>query len=155
MSYLNTTSFDYNYDNSCVFQNQQHKIFDDVLNMMMIDDSKKDIELFEELLGIETNLKFHISKWTNGQEAINALKSRYVTNPHLIVLDLNMPSINGIRTLYNLQEVAKSRSIPIVIHSSEKNFDKQKEVQKLNASAFFTKPVDTQMFEAFVLGKEI
>jgi two-component system response regulator len=65
--------------------------------------------------------------------------------PSLLILDLNMPKINGLELLSTLKQDAKTKNIPIVIFStSRNNLDKEK-VLKLGADDFITKPFSFDM----------
>lgn len=143
--------------------NQEYFIFDKLnintsnhpINIMIIDDSKKDIELFEELLSFHKGLNFTLSKWTNSHEAIIALEYGQVTLPDLIVLDLIMPSMNGKMILKRLKEIAKVKKIPVIIHSSMGNLENVRSAQSLDANAFFAKPLNASVFSSYLKGKQV
>jgi chemotaxis family two-component system response regulator PixH len=127
---------------------------DSNLNFMIIDDNKRDIQLFEDLLSLESNLKFSLSKWTNSHDAIAALESKQIS-PDLIILDLVMPCMNGKMILKHLKSIPFLIETPIVIHSSMNNFENTMSVNQLGAHAFFSKPLNVELFESFVLGDDI
>ena len=65
--------------------------------------------------------------------------------PSLLILDLNMPKVNGLELLTQLKSNKKTRNIPVVILSTSKNnYDKEK-VLKLGADEFITKPISFDM----------
>jgi response regulator RpfG family c-di-GMP phosphodiesterase len=143
-------------ENSNIFKYADFSMSDNkIMNIMIIDDNKKDIDLFEELLSVESNLKFNLSKYTNSHEAIVLLEHKQISTPDLIVLDLVMPTTNGHMILKRLKEVSSLQSIPVAIHSSMSNYENTLKSHNLEAHAFFSKPLNVEMFEAFILGKNI
>jgi CheY-like chemotaxis protein len=119
---------------------------------MMIDDNKKDMKLFEDLLRFESGVKFSLSKWTNSHDALAALEARQVS-PDLIVLDLVMPCMNGKMILKYLKNLNHVKDIPVMIYSSMHNYENTMAVGQLEAHAFFAKPLNTELFEEFLLRK--
>lgn len=75
----------------------------------------------------------------NGQEAINMLS--YQPNlPCLIILDLNMPVLNGIQTLKVLSEDPKYQKIAKVILTTSDSDDNKKMSYSNGAADYFVKP---------------
>lgn len=138
-----------------IFQPLKLNIRDHSLNMMIIDDSKKDIELFKDLLSNDSSLNFTLTSWLNAHEAIIALEYGQIFPPDIVILDLVMPSINGKMVLGRLKEISKVKNIPVIIHSSLNNYENAKDVQSLDAHAFFAKPLNTSVFASYILDKEI
>lgn len=128
-------------------------IFKDEYNFIIIDDKKKDMDLFECLVRNETNLAFRLTRFFDVQKAFHALESKIV-EPDLIILDLVMPGMNGNMVLKHLKLSEPTCAIPVVIHSSMSYYGNIKNVVHLDAHAFFPKPVDPHAFEQFVMGHE-
>ena len=136
----------------------RHHIFRDInlpalerLNIMMIDDNKKDINLVHDLLSAESSLNFRFSGYTNSHDALTYLATS--GSPDLIILDLVMPSVNGKMVLRRLKEVSRTRNIPVIIHSSMDKYNNIIETCRLEAHAFFAKPLDIEAFESLVLNQ--
>lgn len=122
-------------------------------NFMIIDDNKKDIELFEDLLLAETQLKFSLSKCLNPSEAMDMLEKKHI-KPDIIFLDLIMPNINGAILIKKLKASAFTKTIPIIIHSSMNNYENIKKIALLDgAIAFFAKPINAIALETYLLKK--
>ena len=71
--------------------------------------------------------------------------------PYLIILDLNMPRLDGFETLAYLRAHPHYRDIPVVIlTTSEADVDRQR-ARELGADLFLTKPIDSQALGQAVL----
>lgn len=78
---------------------------------------------------------------TNGAELLKALnKTSFL--PSLILLDVNMPFLNGLETLTLIRRNSNYDSVPIVmLTTSSDNADRER-AYELKASEFITKPTD-------------
>jgi len=79
---------------------------------------------------------------TSGDEVLNYLNisRRTAQLPDLILLDLNMPKLDGRTILKLLKTDPETRAIPVVILTTSKEKTDEKSVFELGASGFFTKP---------------
>jgi CheY-like chemotaxis protein len=64
----------------------------------------------------------------------------YGNCPSLLILDLNMPRVNGIELLLTLKKDSNTKNIPIVILSTSRNELDREKVLRLGADDFITKP---------------
>ena len=111
------------------------------------DDDLDDLELVKDAFAqYSTNVE--VLTATDGSKALsylNNLKNCDVL-PCLIILDVNMPVINGKETLLRLREIEHFQNVPVVLFTTssqpiDKNF-----AQKYNAG-FITKPIDVKQME--------
>lgn len=102
-----------------------------------IDDQYLIKSAFQEVR-LEEKLQFAI----NGKEVINYLEniSDDAELPGLIVLDVNMPLMDGIETLKILKSSLRYRHIPVVMFSTSKNPADEKRSRDLGAVEFVSKP---------------
>lgn len=115
------------------------------MHLHIIEDNVGDIiierELFEEI-----NPEIFITTSSNGLEAINFLvhssKDDSKRLPDGILLDLNMPVMNGLQFLDNTKEWNSKKNIPIIVLSSSSAPSDIQKAYKNNCTAFFTKPSD-------------
>lgn len=70
----------------------------------------------------------------------DGLKKPEFKYPSLLILDLNMPKVNGLELLRHLKSSKKTRNIPVVILSTSKSDHDKEKVLKLGADEFITKP---------------
>lgn len=107
------------------------------LNILLVEDDEVDAEA---LLRAFRKERIRAS-WTvvkNGLEALACLRSAPVANrlfrPHIILLDINMPQMNGIEFLRELrQDDALKSSIVFVLTTSNRDEDKREAYNKLIA----------------------
>lgn len=123
------------------------------LEILIIDDSKKDLNLLYELLAHESGLNPTVHAYNNSHDALTDLESGLV-KPTVIITDLVMPGINGKIVLNRLKSLVKTKNIPVIVHSSMNTYEYVSRVNELEAHAFFAKPMDVGAFVHYVFGKE-
>ena len=111
------------------------------------DDDLDDLDLVKEAFA-QYSKNVEVLTATDGSKALAYLSNlkKYDTLPCLIILDVNMPVINGKETLLRLREMEHFQDIPIVLFTTssqplDKNF-----ARKYNAG-FITKPIDVKQME--------
>lgn len=120
----------------------------DMPNILLIEDNVDDYEA--AVRSLKRNHFVNPIHWCqNGEEALNYLfkqgnysKSRDVKMPDLILLDLNMPGIDGIEVLKRLKNDSHLRSIPVVILTTSKDSKDIEKCYDMGASTYIQKPVD-------------
>lgn len=110
-----------------------------LLNILLIEDDSIEIMKFNRV--INSFEKTHtILVARNGEEAINLLKTKtQVIN--LIVLDLNMPKINGIDFLKFIKKDNKFRFIPAIILTTSNNSKDILECYEIGIAGYILKPL--------------
>ena len=78
----------------------------------------------------------------NGELAMKFLNTAVEHNnpPSLVVLDLNMPLLNGTQTLREIRSHQKLKDVPVIIYSTSLNLIEMEECRKLGANSYITKP---------------
>lgn len=92
-------------------------------HIMLADDDRDDIELFQSAVK-ECSLNIKVSAAGDGQMLIELLVKESV--PDFIVLDLNMPRMNGFDCLIAIRKNRKYNGVPVIIFStssSQKDID--------------------------------
>lgn len=124
------------------------------IKIIMVEDDDGHARLIEKNLrrsGI-TNELIHFS---NGRTVLDYLRSKTIdTNYHkkvLLLLDLNLPEIDGFEVLQNLQSYDDTKKIPVIIMTTTNNPKEVDRCYELGCSMYINKPVDYQNFsEALV-----
>jgi CheY-like chemotaxis protein len=108
---------------------------DDVVDQMSVQRSFKDLKIVHRL-GIKEN----------GVEALEHLRYKSAVRPFLILLDLNMPKMNGLEFLRELRKDEDLKMLPVVVLTSSKEERDRIESFGLNVAGYMIKPVDYQDF---------
>ena len=119
------------------------------IDILLAEDSPGDAELAKEALE-ESNLKNRLYTVVDGQEALDFLykKGEYknVPRPDLILLDLNMPKVDGREVLKVVKDDEHLRSIPIVILTTSRAEEDIVKTYNLHANCFISKPLNLDKF---------
>ena len=108
-------------------------------NILYADDDTDDRAWVAEACKI-LNCSLNISFVENGRQVLNYLKSQLNALPSLIVLDLNMPEMDGRQTLKYLKSNPFYKEIPVAIVSTSANKIDKDACKRLGASLYITKP---------------
>lgn len=108
--------------------------------VLVVDDDLEDhmilLEYFTEM-GKHEYVKF----MTNGQQVIEYLELLDVISlPNLIVLDLNMPLLNGTQTLIHIKRDVRFKHIPVIIFSTSTNENEKRKCLSFGAVDYLVKP---------------
>jgi len=108
---------------------------DDTVDAMTVKRALKELHVLNPLVRV-----------ANGEEALVYLRDESKEKPCVILLDLNMPKMNGIEFLKLAKADEKLRRIPaIVLTTSKDDQDRFKSFQ-LSVAGFIVKPVDYLKF---------
>jgi len=123
------------------------------IDVLLVEDSPGDVRLTKEALR-DSNRAIHMHVACDGVEAMAFLRREGVhagaPRPHLILLDLNLPRMDGREVLAHIKADDDLKTIPtIILTTSEAEADITKSYQ-LQANCFLTKPVQLDEFESVV-----
>lgn len=121
-----------------------------VCNILYADDDADDHYFLTESI-TSSGLPANIVSVGNGEEAIHYLQRTDPQSlPSLIVLDLNMPRLNGTQTLSYLKAHPQYAGIPVVMLSTSANTEDKKQCQQIGAASYFVKPRYMSGYETLV-----
>ncbi|MGN6400468.1 MAG: response regulator [Flavisolibacter sp.] len=109
--------------------------------VLHIDDDEEDRELFQEaLLKLDATIK--VQQAGSGKAALSFLKqSKEIGNlPCLIILDINMPGMNGKEVLKEIKKDQELASLPLILFTTSPESTYREFVKKENVQ-FITKPL--------------
>lgn len=110
--------------------------------VLWVDDDADDLMMINHVL---SEMRHHVNlvEAGNGKEALDHLKNLLDQEviPCLIVLDLNMPGMDGKQTLQNIRSHKQYQAIPIVVFTTSDRPTDIAFCKQYNAP-FFTKPID-------------
>jgi CheY-like chemotaxis protein len=118
----------------------------DIKNLLLVDDDL-DYRFFFSRALERVDGSVVLSAAIDGREALAKLP---VVLPDLIVLDYNMPGINGKSFLREV--LKKGLKVPVIIYSTFMNMIDRNELMDLGATHVFTKPVSQADTEAMIAG---
>jgi CheY-like chemotaxis protein len=94
----------------------------------------------------ELKVKNELIRAINGEAALNFLKENLDKKPCVILLDLNMPKMNGIEFLKVMKADDELRPIPVVVLTTSKDDRDKMESFKACVAGYIVKPVDYKKF---------
>ena len=119
------------------------------IEILMVEDNPADIELAREAL-TDLSARKNITVAEDGEEGLSLLRreGRYehAPQPDLILLDLNLPTIDGRDVLAEIKSDPNLRRIPVVILTSSQNEDDIIQTYDLHANAYVVKPLGLDEF---------
>jgi CheY-like chemotaxis protein len=109
--------------------------------ILLVEDDAVDVMSVKRALR-ELNCTSPLSVACNGEEALARLHNREHTLPGIILLDLNMPRMNGIDFLKILKTDQRLRRIPVVVLTTSKEKQDRMESFHLGVAGYMVKPLD-------------
>jgi two-component system, chemotaxis family, response regulator Rcp1 len=123
------------------------------IQVLLVEDSPGDVRLTQEAFReVNPSIQLHIAN--DGVEAMAFLKNEGVNldapRPDMILLDLNMPKMDGRAVLARIKEDDRLKTIPtVILTTSEAEADILKSYQ-LQANCYLSKPAELEAFESLV-----
>lgn len=109
------------------------------LNILLIEDDTIEVMKFKRALS-KLGLDHKLQNAVNGEDALKILEQKDRL-PNIILLDLNMPKINGIEFLTMLKKDEVLKYIPTVILSTSNNKKDLLECYKIGIAGYVLKPL--------------
>jgi CheY-like chemotaxis protein len=119
--------------------------------ILVVDDDVEDHLILQDHFN-EAGLKANVGYLENGQQAIRFLEGIADDTflPNLIILDLNMPILNGTQTLLHLKQVSRYKNIPVIIFSTSENETEKRKCLSLGAIDYMVKPLTLEECRATI-----
>ena len=123
------------------------------IDILLVEDSPGDVRLTREAFR-DANMSVHVHVATDGVEAMAFLKHEgdqvHAPRPDLILLDLNLPKMDGREVLAHIKKDDSLKMIPtVILTTSEAEADIVKSY-RLQANCYLRKPVQLEAFENLV-----
>lgn len=123
---------------------------DTPIRILLVEDDPGDVLITTEALE-STNLLHSLYTASDGEEALRFLRGEGehagAPRPDLILLDLNLPRVDGREVLAQIKADEQLRAIPVVVLSTSEAEEDVLSSYHLHANAYVSKPVD---FDSFV-----
>lgn len=123
------------------------------IEMLLVEDNEADIRLTQIALE-KAKLANTLNVVRDGEEALAYLKGEgaYAGRkaPDLVLLDLNLPKLNGSEVLKEIREMEEFKRLPVVILTTSDADQDIFQSYELHANCYITKPVDLRKFMGVV-----
>lgn len=135
------------------------------INILLVEDNEGDILLTQDAL-LEGMITKEVQVVKDGWEAIQYLDKngayKLASTPDLILLDINLPKLNGFEVLKKIRSTEATKDIPVVMLSTSCSENDIKKSSKFHANCYISKPVDADdykkvigLIKSFWLSQEI
>lgn len=117
------------------------------VRLVVIEDNAPDVLLIQECIA-SSSVPFEIVHYEDGEKATEGLRimAREGVRPDMIVLDLNMPKINGLEVLQTIKTEAGLSGVPVVVLTSSAAPEEREQAERSGADRFIRKPFDLYEF---------
>lgn len=117
--------------------------------ILYLEDDKIDAIRFSSVLK-NLNFKEEIIIQSNGKEGIEWLESHMTMLPKIIVLDLNMPQMDGTQFLDHIKKKDHLKNIPVIVFTSSDNKLDIQNSFKNQAAGYMVKPATNESYEEVI-----
>jgi two-component system chemotaxis response regulator CheY len=118
-------------------------------NILVVDDSQTMRAVLTKTIcmaGLEMGTVFEAE---NGREALDVLEKEWVD---IVFADINMPVMNGVEMVKEMQKLGYMESTPVVIISTEGSKTRLDTLREMGVRGFLRKPVSPELFKSVVDG---
>ena len=113
--------------------------------ILLVEDDRVDAMTVQRAFK-EINIQNRLDIVNNGEEAIYYLQNMENISPCLVLLDLNMPKMNGLEFLREARQQKLLDTTPVIILTTSTTIQEKKECFKLHIAGYINKPVSFMKF---------
>ena len=117
--------------------------------ILLVEDDDTDVVLTRESFA-QAKLAVNMHRVDNGERCLSFLRKQGeyagVPTPDLVLLDLNLPVMNGREVLAEIVDDEALRHLPVVVLTTSDDEDDVRAMYALRCSSYITKPVDFEKF---------
>lgn len=121
------------------------RAMDTPIEILLVEDSKADIRLTREAL-VEARVRNVLRVATTAEAALEILHDPEVVLPDLILLDLNLPGMDGKEFLRTIKNDPKLELIPVVVLTTSRAEEDILRAYRLKTNCYVVKPLDLAQF---------
>lgn len=117
--------------------------------ILLVEDTDSDAELTEIALR-EANIANPIVRLEDGVQAVDYLRDSANTMPAVVLLDINLPRLNGLEVLKIIRDDPRISLLPVVMLTSSDEDSDRLQAYQHRANSYVQKPVDFTQFATAV-----
>ena len=107
-------------------------------NVMVVEDNEKNRKLMRVVLKAKG---YNIIEAATGEEALNLLKNQ---KPDIILMDIQLPGIDGLTLIKEIKASAVTKDIPIIAVTAYAMKGDEQKILDTGCNAYVSKPINTQ-----------
>lgn len=115
-----------------------------IAKILVAEDDRDMRELVSHILRVKGHHVVAVA--TGGEAQREAMKEQ----PDLIVMDIGMPDMDGLTTIWKLREIEGLAEVPIIILSAFDSYDLRAEAASAGCQAYITKPFEVSDFQSVI-----
>jgi CheY-like chemotaxis protein len=119
-------------------------------NILLVDDNEEEIFFINRIVLHNFDSKIKLYFANNGKEAVDFLENPSSPHIHLILLDINMPIMNGFEFLQYRSGHSNFQQLPVVMCSGSDSNRDRIEAKNLGANAYAIKPLNGAAFASLL-----
>ena len=120
-----------------------------LVNILLVEDDEVDIMNVQRAFK-KNNITNPLYIARNGLEALEMLRDKIVPMPQIVILDLNMPKMNGIEFLQELRQDQHLKHISVFVMTTSNEDSDKLNAYNLNVAGYILKPLSFEKFIASV-----
>ncbi len=114
--------------------------------IILAEDNPADAQRVKQAFS-SVSIPLEVTHVLDGQELLNFLRTEYLDNIALVLLDLNMPKVGGIDVLKIMYHDDELKKLPVIVFSSSPQKEDVLECYEYGANAYVCKPDDIDEFQ--------
>ena len=116
----------------------------DPATVLLVEDTEDNRFMMRRLLEMSG---YRVVEAMNGEEAVKFARDE---SPHLILMDLSLPVIDGLAATRLIRKLPELKSTPIIAVSAHDTSDFQAEAMEAGCNSYVTKPIDFNELEELI-----
>ena len=89
-------------------------------------------------------------KVLTAKDGVEAIETLYTRQPDLVILDIEMPRMNGYEFMSSIRAREKFNDLPVIMHTSRASQKHREKAEALGVNGFVTKPYEEEDFIALI-----
>jgi len=114
-------------------------------SILLVEDDEIDVMTVKRAAR-KIDIENQIDHAGNGEEAIEYLENSYPKVPSIIIMDINMPRMNGLELLEVIKKDSRFKRIPVIVLTTSKEEQDRYRSFDLSVAGYMVKPVDFNNF---------